>query len=565
MQDLNAILAEITGKVEVLLAGRIPPPIPVDDLPAGAAGDCAAQFNRLIECLDETVQAIKPLSAGNLDGFHLSRENFLASPFRELHSRLRNLTWQAQQVAEGDYHQRVDFMGEFSEAFNSMVEALRKKGDALETRILEVESFGRELTRTNRELSREVAMRRYTEEQLLKAKDAAEAANVAKSRFLANMSHEIRTPMTAILGYVDLLADPVVTPAEFGDYLAIIRHNGNHLLGLINDILDLSKVESGQLQVDLGPCDVADVVSEVIGTFAMAAQRGGVSLAAEYATEVPERVTTDAFRLRQVLVNLVSNAMKFTDSGSIRIIVSHRPGRLAVRSVVRIDVVDTGIGIEPDAIGTLFQPFVQVDGSLTRRHGGAGLGLTISRNVAKLMGGDLTVVSELGKGSTFSLTFLAAAVREAQVEETPASAALPAAGRLAGVKLLLAEDQSVNQRLITTVLRKAGADVAVADNGRAAVEAAIGADFDVVLMDLQMPEMDGCQALRALRAARFGRPVVAVTAHAMSRDRIDCLVAGFDDYLSKPIDRGKLIDTVAQWATRSRAGSASKLSDPAGA
>jgi signal transduction histidine kinase/ActR/RegA family two-component response regulator len=390
----------------------------------------------------------------------------------------------------------------------------------------------------------------------------AECANLAKSAFLANMSHEIRTPMTSILGYADLLMDDSLSVAERKTFLATVRRNGEHLLQLISDILDLSKIEAGKMTLDIGPCHLASTIADVAGMMRPRAQQRDNSLEVCYAGAVPEIIHTDGVRLRQVIVNLVGNAIKFTEGGSIRIGVSFLPQWRADQAALRIAVTDTGIGIRQASLSALFEPFTQAERSTTRKYGGTGLGLAISRQIVTALGGELTVQSEPGQGSTFSVTLPAGNVSGASWLPSPAEVGgadgtrsrwTPGAGVLRGVKLLLAEDTIDNQELLRTVLGDVGAEVEIVENGRLAVARAESGAFDVVLMDMNMPDMDGYEATMKLRERGYQRPILALTANAMSGDGQRCLSAGCDAHLAKPIGRKQLIETVARYAASTAA------------
>jgi signal transduction histidine kinase/CheY-like chemotaxis protein len=391
------------------------------------------------------------------------------------------------------------------------------------------------------------------------ARAAAQAGSEAKSAFLANMSHEIRTPMGAILGYLDLALGPEATPEERLDAAVTVRRNGAHLLNLINDILDLSKIEAGKMTVERVPCSPWQIAAEVASILRPKAFVKGIRLELDHDGPVPASVTTDPTRLRQVLLNLVGNAVKFTARGGVTV-------RMEMEGpALRVDVLDTGVGIRPEDVERLFAAFEQADASTTRKHGGTGLGLAISRKLASLMGGSLSASPRDGGGSVFTLSIDAGDLSGVAMLENPAevlSCAWPSrdtppgqAGlRLAG-RILLAEDGEDNRRLLHHHLTKAGAEVEVARHGREALElaaraAAEGRAFDLVITDMQMPEMDGYETTRALRARGFTRPVIALTAHAMSGDREKCLAAGCDDYLSKPVDRERLLTACANWLSR---------------
>ena len=406
---------------------------------------------------------------------------------------------------------------------------------------------------------RDITEQKQREESAARAKAAAESANRSKSEFLANMSHEIRTPMTAILGFVEQLRQPDVDPSSRENYLGIIERNGGHLLGLINDILSLSKIEAGKLEVEVGPCDMTAMIADVASLMRVRAEQQNTSLSVTYESEIPQTIHTDVTRVRQALVNLVGNAVKFTEGGSVRMAVTFLPDWHPDTPAVRIDVIDTGIGIGEEKISRLFEPFMQEDSSMSRRYGGTGLGLAITHHIAELLGGELTVTSTSGEGSTFTLTVPTGKLEGVPMVDHPteATAGLETHSptqsdpqtSLDGLRVLLAEDGRDNQLLVGTILRKAGATVAIAENGRIAVEKGVAGGFDVILMDVQMPEMDGHEAARVLRGRGVTCPILALTAHAMASDRERCIEAGCNDHLTKPINRAELIRTVAAHAS----------------
>jgi PAS domain S-box-containing protein len=394
---------------------------------------------------------------------------------------------------------------------------------------------------------------------------AAEASTRAKSEFLANMSHEIRTPMTAILGFADLLlGEPGLdkAPPERIEAIRTIQRNGNYLLQLINDILDLSKIEAGKLEIERISCSPVQVLGDVISLMKVRANAKRLPLTLEFVGGIPETIHSDPVRLRQVLINLIGNAVKFTETGEVRIVASlvRSPSKPAL---LQVAVCDTGIGLTPEQSSRLFQPFSQADSSTTRKFGGTGLGLTISKRLAEMLGGDITLCSTRGKGSVFSVTFETGDLEGVRLLESPVEGArqaesAPADNTASAVRfdghVLLAEDGPDNQRFIAFVLKKAGAQVTVAENGQIAVDEALaardrGQQFDVIVMDMQMPVMDGYEATRLLRANGFAGPIIALTAHAMAEDREKCLNAGCDEYATKPISRDRLVDLIARFTS----------------
>ncbi len=399
---------------------------------------------------------------------------------------------------------------------------------------------------------------------LQRAKLAAEAANHAKSEFLANMSHEIRTPMTAILGFADLLAEPSQDERSRQSCIETIRRNGEHLLSIINDILDVSRIEAGRMTVEKVACSPGDIATEVALLLDLRARTKRISLCVDFDGPVPATIQCDPLRLRQMLTNLVGNAVKFTEEGSVRVLLRMEGVTKSNRgSAPRlcIDVIDTGIGLSAEQIPLLFKPFSQADNSMARRFGGTGLGLSICAKLAAILGGELSVRSMPGKGSTFSLRLDTGPLEGVAMIDTPRREP-PALRKAPGptqatlnARVLFAEDGPDNQRLISFLLIRAGAQVDVAPNGLAAVEMALNAQnegrpFDLILMDMQMPQMDGYTATRTLRQKGYKGTIVALTAHAMAEDRAKCVEAGCDDFASKPIDRDSLIAKCAQWARR---------------
>lgn len=437
-----------------------------------------------------------------------------------------------------------------------------------------------ELRETNRQL--EVAIRQSKE---LAAK--ADQANAAKSEFVANMSHEIRTPMSAIIGFTDVLSDSLATgpdcPAQatcelrgnIRQCVDTIKRNGEFLLSIINDILDFSKIEAGQLITERTWCSLQQIIADVTSLMDLRARDKNLSFEIDFVGHVPRRIHTDPTRLRQILTNLVGNAVKFTESGEVQLItrlISPEEARVMgiskgpqgpTESYLQVEVVDTGIGLTVEEADRLFQPFTQADSSTARRFGGTGLGLAISRRLARMLGGDIAVESTPGQGSTFRLTIAAGDLSTARLRsrEEPALAIGPPSNKPLDGHVLIAEDGVDNQRLISLIMEKAGAKVTVVENGQQAVDRVMAAQggqtsgaeaFDLILMDMQMPTMDGYTATRTLRERGYTGPIVALTAHAMVGDREKCLDAGCDSYAVKPINRAELVALVREQVARHR-------------
>ncbi|MES2790027.1 MAG: ATP-binding protein [Planctomycetota bacterium] len=442
--------------------------------------------------------------------------------------------------ASGDYSVRVehdsdDELGLLSDSFNSMLAQIACRDAELDEHRQHLEDLV---------LKRTKELEKKTYEAL--------AASKAKSQFLANMSHEIRTPMNAILGYTEQLRRE---RHKFGpderEFVDTVYSSGQHLLRLINDVLDLSKIESGRMDVQPEECSPHQIITQVMVLMRVPALEKGLTLDHHWIGPVPVTIHTDGEKLRQVLINVIGNAIKFTEQGGVRILT--RLNRAA--GLLEMEVIDTGIGIPRDQLERIFRPFTQADYSMTRRYSGTGLGLTISRRIAELLGGSLTAESEMGTGSIFKLTIDAGSMENvSMLASPPAVNIVPAAGaddgqsktELHPLRVLLVEDGDLNRRLIHLVLRRHQCEVVDAENGQVGVELALSGNFDVILMDMQMPVKDGYTATSELRTCGVNIPILALTAHALSGDEDRCLKAGCTGYLTKPVDENRLIQKLAE-------------------
>jgi PAS domain S-box-containing protein len=464
---------------------------------------------------------------GPLDGFHAT-----------VHPDDRDLVFSTIDTAREGY---ID-------GWKQEIRVRRANGDycwmQLRAQVIEANAaHGRKLIGTLMDLT---AWKKI-EDELRTAKESAEASSNSKSQFLANMSHEIRTPLNGVLGMAQALDSDPLSAAQ-KEKVGVILDSGKSLMALLNDVLDLTKIEAGKLEISAVPGDFLHTMKRTRQLFQATAEEKGLELLVRYDSGFPQRLTYDPTRVRQCVSNLISNAIKFTNQGRVEISLTAKRVE-GGEYIVFVEVSDTGIGMSEETTSKLFTVFTQADGATTRKFGGSGLGLAISRQLARMMGGDITVRSEPGRGSTFTLTFKAlAAMPAANPAPSQARSTEPSKRGLRGLRVLLTDDNAINRQVIKLFLAPQGCDISEATNGKEALDLIARHDFDIVLLDIHMPVMDGKEAIQRLRAEPRWKtlPVIALTADAMSGDREKYLALGMTDYVSKPVDQRELIAKLLQ-------------------
>lgn len=487
------------------------------------------------------------------DGEHVFSSRASRQMYRTFYASLDGGRGHWESVADGIRHHLPDLAPEKVDAMVANWRERFEDGETYSTRT----DDGRIVQITYRTLSNgmkagisvDVTKLVESKDELNKARKTAEAKAAAKSQFLANMSHEIRTPLNGVLGMAQALAQDDLPP-ETREKLQVLLESSRTLMTVVNDILDISKIEAGKVEISPVAVDVRTGLKNIVQLYKPQAAEKGIDLRLELDIDLPQTLMFDPVRGRQCLTNLISNAIKFTETGSVRVCAAlppHSDGDL-----LELRVVDTGIGIDADGVSRLFENFNQVDNSSTRKFGGTGLGLAISRQLARAMGGDVTVESELGRGSTFTLTFQAP-----QTDAEPVRNVKPESQRaeFKGVRLLLVDDNPINRKVAQMFLRPFGLDVTEASNGEEALAAIEAGTFDIVLMDIHMPVMDGREATKRIRESDEpwrDIPIVALTADAMPGDRERYLGMGMSDYLAKPLEQRELFAVLNNVLRRAR-------------
>mgnify|MGYP000873121363 CR=1 FL=1 len=535
---------KITETFSLIMKGKTPKLIELSpDYPDNEIRQAVDFINRFLVAYNDTTTLAYQLSRGEIGVDPPKGKTLVLQSLKNLQASMKNLTWTTQQIAKGDFTQRVSFMGDFSEAFNSMAQQLKEAFQEIEQSKGKLQSQIDELAQARR------AMLNIMED-LKVAEQEAQAASQAKQDFLANMSHEIRTPMNAIIGFSGLAMKTNLDNKQ-RDYIRKIQQSGTHLLGIINDILDFSKIEAGKLDVEQTAFELDVVMENVSNLISDKATSKGLTLLFNVAEGTPNNLVGDPLRLGQILVNYSNNAVKFTEQGEI--VISAQVAQETEKDVLmRFSVRDTGIGLTPEQIGKLFQSFQQADTSTSRKYGGTGLGLAISKQLANLMGGDVGVESDYGHGSTFWFTAClgkGVAREKGSKEDQPSSHMAASLDAIRGSVVLLVEDNEFNQQVAAELLSELGFVVDIAEDGQKSLTMLAKRSYDVVLMDMQMPVMDGVTAAVEIRKQEALRemPIIAMTANVMAAEIQRCLEAGMNDHVAKPIDPDNLFAKLVKW------------------
>ena len=530
---------KITEAFYLILKGKKPTPIELsEDYPDNEIKQAVSYINKFINEYNSATDSIHAISKGELDIEPPKGKLSILQTLKHLHANLRHLTWTTQQIAKGDFNLEVDFMGDFSDAFNSMTQQLKdsfterkKTNEVLQNRIKELDDA-------------RLAMLNMMED-LDEARNEAEDATKAKSEFLANMSHEIRTPMNAIMGMAHLAMKTDLTAKQY-DYLKKVDISAKSLLGIINDILDFSKIEAGKMDMESVDFQLEDTLDHISTLVGIKTQEKGLELLFKTDPSVPTALIGDPLRLGQILINLSNNALKFTDSGEI-VVSTELIQKDDTRVTLKFSVQDTGIGMTAEQAAKLFQPFMQADSSTTRKYGGTGLGLTISKRLAEMMGGEIWVESEPGQGSTFSFTANFGLGKERAKKRFKPSQ------DLRGMKVLVVDDNATSRDIFQEMLESFSFEVSMAASGAEGITELESAEedkpFELVVMDWQMPGMDGIEASRRIKnntSLSKIPAIVMVTAYGREEVMQQAEEVGLEGFLLKPVNPSMLFDTIMQ-------------------